>query len=176
VEENGSTYEENALLKAKAWADFIGFPALADDSGIEVRCLGWKPGILSARAASSDTDRIKRLLGLMSGSSDRRARFVASLAVAFPGESIGRGYFSSDGVCWGFVVDSPSGTSGFGYDPIFVPDGREETFADLGPDVKSKISHRALAFEGLARMLPSVIQYWSLRLGFLESESPMGVC
>ena len=165
VEETGSNYEENALIKARAWANFTGIPALADDSGLEVRALGWGPGIFSARAApGNDSDRIAWLLERISASRDRRARFVSYIAAAFPMSGQNRpggmrNYFSVRGVCHGNIAGSPSGSAGFGYDPVFVPCGYDATFAELGPEVKSKISHRAISLRGIALMLPSVIKY-----------------
>ncbi|MDR3332182.1 MAG: non-canonical purine NTP pyrophosphatase, RdgB/HAM1 family [Synergistaceae bacterium] len=162
VEEIGSTYEENALIKAGAWANFTGLPAIADDSGLEVRSLGWGPGIHSARVArGSDLERASWLLGRLEGAPDRRACFVACLVIAFPTTPDGRrhGYFSSEGRCWGNIANSPSGSSGFGYDPVFIPDGLGVTFAELGPEEKSKISHRAIAMAGVAQMIKSVIKY-----------------
>jgi XTP/dITP diphosphohydrolase len=102
IEENGATYEENALIKARAWADATGLPAIADDSGIEVEALGWRPGIRSARAAEgSDADRVRWMLDRMRGKKnpgERRACFVACVVVAFPGAApdIGQNFFSSE--------------------------------------------------------------------------------
>lgn len=162
IEENGSSYRENAVIKADAWARNSGFPAIADDSGLEARALDWRPGLYSSRMATGeDSDRVSRLLDLMEGKTDRRARFVASLVVAFPRSSEGRGdYFSAEGVCWGNIAFAPSGKEGFGYDPIFAPDGYAESFAELGRAKKSKISHRAIAMRGMAFLLPSVIKYY----------------
>jgi XTP/dITP diphosphohydrolase len=165
IEETGSDYEENALIKARAWANFTGIPAIADDSGLEVRALEWGPGIFSARAApGSDSDRIKRLLEGIADTRDRFARFVACIAVAFPASGRNcpcgrRNFFSAQGVCRGNIARYPSGSAGFGYDPVFVPHGYDATFAELGSGVKSKISHRAKSLRGIALMLPSVIKY-----------------
>jgi XTP/dITP diphosphohydrolase len=167
VQESGQSYEENAAIKARAWADRFGMPALADDSGLEVRCLGGRPGVLSARAAhGGDSDRINWLLGELGGlegASDRRACFVACLVVAFPtGWAGGGGYFASEGRCFGRIAGKPLGAEGFGYDPVFVPDGYKNTFAELGSLVKSKISHRARAMAGMAQMAAAIKKYWSL--------------
>ncbi|MDR1915689.1 MAG: non-canonical purine NTP pyrophosphatase, RdgB/HAM1 family [Synergistaceae bacterium] len=164
IEESGLTYEANALIKARAWADFAGIPAIADDSGIEVRCLDWRPGVLSARAApGDDAGRVAWLLDSMSGSSDRRACFAACLVIAAPlsNARLGRDYFSIEARCWGNVAYTPSGVCGFGYDPVFVPDGYDRTFSDLGPGVKSKISHRGIAVQGVAQILPDMLKYFS---------------
>ena len=165
VEETGSTYEENALIKASEWSRLTGLPAIADDSGLEVRALGWEPGIYSARsAAGGDLERIEWLLGRMDGISDRRACFVACLVIVpfipeHDERSRGRTFFSVEGRCWGSIAYSPSGGSGFGYDPVFVPDGYDLSFAEMGQAKKSQISHRSIAVQGLAKIMPSVIQY-----------------
>jgi XTP/dITP diphosphohydrolase len=174
-EETGASYEENAAIKAQAWADFFGIPAIADDSGLEARHLSWRPGIFSARAApGTDAERTEWLLREMSGASDRRARFVACIVIAFPSSAMlnwrkgkrhvcGRRYFASEGICWGNIAHKPSGTDGFGYDPVFIPDGYENTFSELGKEMKSRISHRAKAMAGVAQIAASVIKYWSVR-------------
>jgi XTP/dITP diphosphohydrolase len=164
IEEIGSDYEENALIKARAWANFAGIPAIADDSGLEVRALEWGPGIFSARAApGNDSDRIRWLLEGILDTRDRFARFVACIAVVFPASGRNcpderRNYFSVQGVCCGNIARYPSGSAGFGYDPVFVPHGYDATFAELGAGVKSKISHRAKSLRGIALILPSVIK------------------
>ena len=165
IEENGFSYEENAAIKAFAWANFAGIPALADDSGLEVRALGWKPGIHSARASpGSDADRTRWLLSRMENHGDRCARFVACIVIAFPDNGkTGHGYFSSRGICGGRIARASKGREGFGYDPVFVPDGYDVTFAEMGSAVKSKISHRAIAMQGVAHMLKSVIKYYAVR-------------
>lgn len=162
TDEDGATYEENALIKALAVANFTGLPAIADDSGLEVDALGGGPGIRSARAApGSDADRVQWLLGELDGVEDDRrcARFAACIVIAFPGED---GWFSSIGTCDGRIAESPRGIAGFGYDPIFIPRGMSETFAELGSDVKDRISHRASALDGMAKMIGAVVKYHSL--------------
>jgi XTP/dITP diphosphohydrolase len=161
VDESGSSYGENAAIKARAYAASLGLPAIADDSGLEVRALGWRPGIYSSRVAVGDSGRISWLLREMEGKNDRRARFRASLVIAFPGGREGAGdYFSSEGVCWGNISACPSGQDGFGYDPVFVPDGYQKSFAELGRAVKREISHRAIAMRGVALLLPNVVKYF----------------
>lgn len=156
VEETGETYEENALLKARAWMERTRLPAIADDSGIEVEALGGAPGVHSARAVpGSDADRTAWLLSEMRNKTDRRARFAACLAVVFP---ILEQPVVCQRYCEGRLAYAPSGGSGFGYDPIFIPDGYENTFSELGDSIKQKISHRALALKGIAEMLKSMIQ------------------
>jgi len=150
IVEDGSTYAHNALKKARAWADKAGMPALSDDSGLEVRALSWGPGTGSARVAKDDLSRIRWLMGKMENVSDRTARFVACLALVFPGAGQ---CWLTQGYCWGRIANEPSGNEGFGYDPLFVPEGYNEPFAVLGQGVKSKISHRAVATFSLRRML-----------------------
>jgi len=166
IEENGSSYEENAAIKARAWAECAGIPAVADDSGLEVRALDWAPGIFSARAVcGSDEERIDWLLSRMEASDDRRARFVACVVIAFPGGCKSKSrvdYFSSQGMCWGNIALVPVGDAGFGYDPVFVPDGCGATLAEIGSSEKSKISHRALAMGGIAKMISTVLKYYTV--------------
>lgn len=161
VEETGNSYEENALLKANVWSKALHLPALADDSGLEVFALGGAPGIHSARAVpGTDRDRTDWLLLKMENIKKRRARFVSCIAVVFPDREEPLIY---EGSCGGTIALKPSGSSGFGYDPIFVPDGYDKTFSELGDGVKRKISHRALAIKGIAEKLVPVLQYYAVR-------------
>jgi XTP/dITP diphosphohydrolase len=147
-EETGSTFEANAALKAHAAAQAAGLPALADDSGLVVPALGGAPGIYSARWAGPSRDfslamaRVHRELGVK----DPAASFVSVLALAWPDgeEAMFRGEVH------GTLTWPPRGNSGFGYDPIFIPDGRDITFGDMPPDEKYKIDHRARAFAKMA--------------------------
>ena len=147
AEENFLTFAENAIAKACFYASATGLCALADDSGLEVAALNGAPGIFSARYAganASDADRRTLLLSELNntGDSNRRARFVAVVAIATPhGEVLN----VSEGVCEGLITVSPRGAGGFGYDPLFVPDGYDETFAELPDTVKNLTSHRARA-------------------------------
>ena len=155
VEETEDTYEKNALLKARAWAQRTGMPAMADDSGLEVFALGGAPGVLSARSApGSDEDRVRWLLDKIEGASDRSARFVACIVVALPDVEE---YHTVTGICTGNIALSPSGSAGFGYDPVFIPDGYTETLADLGESVKLKKSHRAIAARKMAQIISSML-------------------
>jgi XTP/dITP diphosphohydrolase len=142
VEEDGLSYAANARLKARAWALETGLPALADDSGVEVRALDWRPGIYSARMGETDADRVKWLLEALGGAGDRYARYVASFALFFPEEGF---CLITEGILPGRITKTPSGARGFGYDPIFAPQGFDETFGVIPDGVKRKISHRALA-------------------------------
>ena len=149
-EETGETFEENARIKALAAAQGAGLPALADDSGLEVEALGGEPGIYSARWAGGDKtfraamERVQRALEERGarGETARRANFTCALCLAWPdGET--RVFL---GKVFGHIVWPPRGEKGFGYDPIFVPEGRRETFAEMEPKEKHAMSHRAQAF------------------------------
>lgn len=158
VEETGSTFEENALLKAVTIARATGFPALADDSGLCVDVLGGAPGIFSARWAGTHGDdqaNIEKLLGdLRKIPSDQRsAKFVCVIALALPnGESeVVRGELKGE------IRFEPSGTNGFGYDPIFQPLGHQRTLAEMEPEEKDSISHRGFALREIApRIAPFI--------------------
>ncbi|MCW5893887.1 MAG: RdgB/HAM1 family non-canonical purine NTP pyrophosphatase [bacterium] len=153
--EDGATYEENAILKARAVATATGWPALADDSGLEVEALDGAPGLYSARWAADDAARIERLLRELAGRADRRARFVCVVALAWPDGRV----VTATGACPGVIAGVPVGRSGFGYDPIFVADALGRTFAEVAAAEKDAVSHRALAIRALAARLreaPSV--------------------
>jgi XTP/dITP diphosphohydrolase len=147
-EETGASFEENAALKALAAAGASGLPALADDSGLVVPALGGAPGIYSARWAGPDRN-FARAMALveerLAGKVERVAMFVAVLALAWPDGHIE----SFRGEAHGTLVFPPRGSRGFGYDPIFLPDGRNLTFGEMAPEEKHAISHRADAFRKL---------------------------
>ena len=156
VEETGRTFIENAVLKAKAYAGQTGLWSLADDSGLEVEALGGAPGIFSSRYAgetASDAERIEMLLAQLSSfgaTRRRRARFVCVMAIADPQGQIQN---ISTGECTGTIAHAPRGDNGFGYDPIFVPDGYHQTFGELPTEIKEQISHRALALKAARAFL-----------------------
>jgi XTP/dITP diphosphohydrolase len=154
VEETGSTYLENALLKARAAAGALGEPALADDSGIEVDALGGAPGPRSARYAgpnAADEGNLRALLAAVAGvpAGGRTARYRAVAALATPGG----GEVWEEGICEGTLRTKPRGSGGFGYDPIFEPAGWDRTMAELSPQEKDRISHRGRALRALGRRL-----------------------
>ena len=158
VAETGSTFAENASLKAIGYAGQAGVMTLADDSGLEVEALDGAPGVFSARYAgpgASDTERVDKLLTELShlDAGNRAARFVSVVAVS---DSSGTILNISSGVCNGTIVEAPRGTNGFGYDPIFVPEGFDKTFAELTSEVKNEISHRAHACRSAAKFLRSL--------------------
>ncbi len=155
VDETGSTFLENAELKARGFARQTNNLSLADDSGLEIEALGNSPGVYSARFAGQGTGydvKIPKLLTMLEEASDadRRARFVCVMALA---DKHGRIIYTAEGICNGSIADGPRGENGFGYDPIFVPKGLSLTFGELGDDVKISISHRAKAAELIIRYL-----------------------
>ena len=145
--ENGSTFEENASLKALNAALATEVYTFADDSGLEVEALDNAPGIFSSRYANSDQERIQRVLNELrqieksTGVINRNARFVCVIAFASPDKILKL----FRGEVYGKIADTPMGAGGFGYDPIFIPDGCDKSFAQLLPTEKDKISHRAMA-------------------------------
>ena len=154
-EETGSTFEENARIKAVGYAKGSGLYAIADDSGLEVDALNGAPGVHSARYAGPETGypgKISRLLMEIDASKhvDRRARFVSHIVLADPAGSV---IHKSRGVCEGTIADRARGSNGFGYDPIFIPAGFTKTFGELDPGVKQTISHRARALAKIIRFL-----------------------
>lgn len=154
IAETGSTFRENAELKAGGFAIQTGHLSLADDSGLEVEALGNAPGVHSARFAGAVGYDVKipKLLTLLddTGDAQRRARFVCVMALASPD---GRIIYSAEGVCEGAIANAPRGRHGFGYDPIFIPDGYGMTFGELGDEIKRSVSHRAKAAELIIRYL-----------------------
>ncbi|MBR0252239.1 MAG: RdgB/HAM1 family non-canonical purine NTP pyrophosphatase [Synergistaceae bacterium] len=153
VEETGKTYSENAMLKAKTWAEKSGLPCLADDSGLEVEALDGAPGLYSARIVpGKDENKISWLLSKLEGNKNRNARFVASLALCVPDEFI----LICEGFCYGKISEIPKGLGGFGYDPVFIPDRYEKTFAELGFEIKNSISHRANAFKKMKKFFDTL--------------------
>lgn len=151
VDEVGETFSDNALLKARAYADKYQLATLADDSGLEVISLDNQPGVNSNRwFAGSDQDRNDELLRLMQNSKDRSARFVTVACIYFP-ETRNCHFF--EGTVDGTIATAPRGEDGFGYDPIFIPDGYTQTFAELGVSEKNRLSHRAKAFAQVKKFL-----------------------
>jgi|SRR5215203_2728846 len=155
VEETGTTFAENAALKACRYALEAGLWSLADDSGLEIDALGGAPGVLSARYGGSSTsfaEKMELVLNQMKTLRDghRDARFVCAIAVA---DETGSVHAEAEGECRGQIALEPRGTRGFGYDPIFIPEGYQETFGELDDEVKAEISHRARAGAKIIRYL-----------------------
>ncbi len=148
-EENGKTFEEIAIYKARLAAKILGFPALADDSGLEVEALNGAPGIFSARYAGETADDYqnnRRLLEEMKEKENRNATFVCSIAIAKPSGEI----LTYAGKCHGVMLKEPIGINGFGYDPLFYYPAFNKTFAQLPVEEKTKVSHRGQALRKLS--------------------------
>lgn len=152
IEETGSTFSENAWLKAKAVYDIYKEPTVADDSGLMIEQLNGKPGVISARYAgencSFEDNNIKVIKELSEFPEPHKAKFV-STAVYYDGKN----KIESIGELHGIIIKEERGTNGFGYDPIFIPDGYEQTIGEFDLVLKNKISHRAKSFEGLNKIL-----------------------
>ena len=152
VEETGTTFEENSLLKAKAVMEASGLPAIADDSGLCVDALNGAPGVYSARYGGEGLDdegRYRLLLENMRGQSPRTAHFVSVITCAFPDGTV----LTARGECDGTIAFAPMGEGGFGYDPVFFLPERKKTFAKLSPEEKNAISHRGKALEQFEQIL-----------------------
>lgn len=154
IEETGTTFYENAVIKAKAVYELLRTPVIADDSGLCVDQLGGAPGVYSARFAGKDagdkTNTQKLLKELTGKPVPHPAKFVCC-AVYYDGNRL----ISADGEIHGEIIPTPRGTGGFGFDPVFLPTGRTETMAELAPEEKNSISHRFRAFDRLKKLLES---------------------
>jgi XTP/dITP diphosphohydrolase len=151
IPETGSTLEENALIKAEYLSGLLGCNCFADDSGLEVEALGGAPGVRSARYAGeqkNDNENLRLLLKNLEGELNRKAAFRTVIALVIEEEK-----FLFEGRIEGVIVSAPSGNSGFGYDPVFRPDGHQHTFAEMTFEEKNKISHRAIAVQKLKKFL-----------------------
>jgi XTP/dITP diphosphohydrolase len=154
IPENELTLEGNALYKAQFIYNLVRKDVFADDTGLEVDELGGKPGVISARFAGENKDsdaNIEKLLKMMEATKNRNARFRTVIALILDGRE-----YLFEGIVNGIIINVKKGQEGFGYDPVFVPEGKDQTFAEMPLDEKSKISHRARAFEKLREFL---IQY-----------------
>ncbi|MEG6508217.1 RdgB/HAM1 family non-canonical purine NTP pyrophosphatase [Methyloligella sp. 2.7D] len=153
-EETGTSFIENAALKAVAAAEGAGLPALADDSGLEVAAIGGDPGLFSARWGGPKRDfglameKVHQAM-LESGSADKTCNFTCALALAWPDGTVR----TFEGKVFGTYVWPPRGENGFGYDPVFLPDGQAETFGEMDQDEKHAMSHRAVAFAAMMKAL-----------------------
>lgn len=154
VEETGTTYAANARLKAEAFSRATGLPAVADDSGLEVEALDGEPGPMHHTAGWDGRDQAERIQILLTAmlevpKSRRKARFRAVIVLVMPDGRV----FEEEGVCEGTIATSPSGTGGFGYDPVFVLPDRGVTMAELSPEEKNEVSHRGIAARKMAARL-----------------------
>ena len=154
-EETGETFADNAILKARYYAEKTGLISLADDSGLAVDALNGAPGVFSARYVGADATNAAKIDRLLSELDEiaiekRTARFICAMAIA---NQSGEILNLAEGVCEGKIAFQPSGTNGFGYDPIFVPDGFSESFGNISNEIKHKISHRGQATEKIIEFL-----------------------
>jgi XTP/dITP diphosphohydrolase len=151
VVEDGDTLEANAIKKAVEICNATGLPTLADDSGLEVEALNGEPGVYSARWSGEGctyADNNAKLLSELVGKTNRRAQFRTVIALTLPGERP----LTVEGAVKGIIIDELRGEQGFGYDPLFMPDGYNQTFAELSAEVKNKISHRARALNAASKV------------------------
>ena len=152
VEETGTTLRENALIKAKAICALSGLPAIADDSGLFVEALNGGPGVYSSTYGGEELDALQRcsyLLIKMQNAEQRSAKFVCTIVCAFPDGTA----LTAEGECTGEIITKPRGSSGFGYDPVFLVNGSNRTMAELTPEDKNRVSHRGKALRAFTRML-----------------------
>lgn len=151
IAETGTTLEENALIKAHYIKNKYGYDCFGDDTGLEVDVLDGAPGVYSARYAGKGHDfkaNVKKLLKELDSKEDRKAKFRTVIALILDGKE-----YLFEGKIDGIITEEEKGDTGFGYDPVFRPDGHDKTFAELGLDIKNKISHRALAVNKLCNFL-----------------------
>lgn len=154
IEETGNTLEENALIKARYIKEKYGYDCFGDDTGLSVDALNGAPGVYSARYAGDGHDskaNIRKLLAVLNGESNRNAHFRTVIALIMDGKE-----YLFEGKVEGIINTEEKGTAGFGYDPVFMPNGHNNTFAELGSDVKNEISHRALAVKSLCEYLNKI--------------------
>ena len=154
IPETADTLQDNALIKAKYVKVHFGYDCFADDTGLEVEALNNEPGVRSARYAGNNHDsdaNIKKLLQTLKGNPNRKARFRTVIALLINDQET---FF--EGVVNGQIIEEKRGHIGFGYDPIFQPDGYDKTFSELGADIKNRISHRALAMRKLAERIKTI--------------------
>lgn len=159
-EENGTTFEENAFIKAKEANNLTGMPVLADDSGLCVEALNWGPGIYSSRYADTSQKRIEKLLNELKNVpvEKRNAKFVCAMVLL---DKTGKILFSERGECFGAIGFEQKGTNGFGYDPIFIVKNTDLTMAELSEDEKNKISHRAVVLNKIINFVQNNNVYFN---------------
>ncbi|MEM6713914.1 MAG: RdgB/HAM1 family non-canonical purine NTP pyrophosphatase [Cyanobacteria bacterium P01_F01_bin.56] len=153
VEETGTTFLENAQLKASEVAKATGQWAIADDSGLMVDALDGAPGLYTSRYANTDAERIERLLRELADTDNRAAQFVCAIALAQPDGTIA---LETEGICQGEIAIAPRGNGGFGYDPVFYVPAAQQTFAEMSQANKDQLSHRGIAFSQLMPELRSL--------------------
>lgn len=170
IEEDGETFDENAYKKSSFASRVLGFPALADDSGLCVKALEGRPGVHSARFAgkdSSDEEKCAKLLEMMKNAEDRSAEFVCVISIAVPTGAA----LTYEGRCEGLIAKAPEGENGFGYDPVFYYPPLEKTFARLDPEEKNKVSHRGQALRQVREEFGRVLKWLDLQMPVPEKFS-----
>lgn len=171
VEEDGETFDDNAYKKAVFTAKVLGLPAIADDSGLEVKALDGKPGVYSARFAgpdASDADNIRKLLTDMEGKEDRRAAFACVISIAVPSGPA----LTYEGRCEGEITTEVSGEGGFGYDPVFYYPPLGKTFAEIPIEEKNKVSHRGKALAQVAAEADKIATWLNHRIMEMKPPKP----
>ncbi len=148
--EDGETFFDNSLIKAKAASQLLNLPAMADDSGLEIEALGGEPGIYSARWADTNYERIQKAIDNLEGQNNRNAQFICTMTLT---DKDGNLIHSTKGICKGQILEDPKGKGGFGYDPIFFIPELGKTMAELTMDEKNKISHRSIALKEMIEFL-----------------------
>jgi len=158
VEEDGKSYQENAVKKARKISEYTGKICLADDSGLEIDYLKGEPGIYSSRWGNSDEERINKVLKLLKNVpiNKRNAKFICSAVLVFPD---GKRYMVKE-ECKGSITFKPKGAHGFGYDPIFLVPEYNKTFAELGDEIKNRISHRGKAMRKMAEIIKEIWEFF----------------
>lgn len=157
VEEDGTTLEENSIKKAKALAEKCDYMVIADDTGLFVNALNGEPGVYSSRYAGeegNDLNNCLKLLDNLKGMEDRSAYFKTVIALITEDKTI----YTLEGICKGSIIEERRGSGGFGYDPVFKPEGYDQTFSQLGVEIKNKISHRAKALIELKNVLKDILE------------------
>ena len=175
IVEDGDTFEANSYKKASLTARYLGFPALADDSGLCVHALGGAPGVYSARYAgenATDAQRCRKLLQELKDKDDRRARFECVLSLAVPAGPA----LTYEAACEGIITREPAGTSGFGYDPVFLYPELNRTFAQLSMEEKSRVSHRGKALREFCEEIDKVLKWIRQQMPPAEAAGCMGGC
>jgi len=158
VIEDGATFDDNAYKKASFTARILGYPALADDSGLCVDALDGAPGVISARYAgenASDAENVKKMLAAVKGKENRNAAFKCVISIAVPAGAA----LTYEGECKGLIIDEPAGDNGFGYDPVFFFPALNKTFAQLSIEEKGRVSHRGKALQEVAREMDKIIKW-----------------
>lgn len=158
IEENGKTFFDNALIKAKQVYQYTKVPTMADDSGLCINSLDGKPGIYSARYGGENlsyNEKITLLLEELKNKKDRTAYFTTAIILILNDEY----YIEVEGRINGTIIENPKGSNGFGYDPIFIPDGYNKTFAEMTKEEKNNISHRSIAINKLKEILKYIIEF-----------------